>query len=199
MKAWILGLLGGIGSGKSQVAALLAQRGAVVLDADLCAAELLDETEVRDAIRAQFGERVFLEDGSVNRPRLAERVFNSDKDRLRINAIIHPRVRARFKERIAGIRAAEPDRNIVLDIPLLLGSELRAFCDRLVMVKASREVRLKRVMSTRGWKADELDRREACQPSLAEKEEAADGIIENNGTLNELETQLEVFLKSLKT
>lgn len=199
MKASIIGLLGGIGSGKSRVAALLAERGAAVLDADRYAGELLDDPAVRREIRAHFGDRVFLAGGDLDRPRLAERVFNSDEDRARINAIIHPRVRVRFRERIAEIRAAEPDRIIVLDIPLLLGSELRAFCDRLVMVSASREVRLERVMRTRGWDADELDRREACQPSLREKEEAADGIIENNGTLNDLETQVEAFLESLKT
>ena len=170
-----------------------------MLDADRCAGELLDDPAVRHAIRGYFGESVFREDGSVDRNRLAERVFSNEEDRSRVNAIIHPRVRARFKARIAGIRAAEPDRIIVLDIPLLLGSELRAFCDRLIMVRAPREVRLKRVLRTRGWNAEELDRREACQPSLAQKEEAADGIIENNGTLNELETQVEVFLKSLKT
>jgi dephospho-CoA kinase len=193
----VLGLLGGIGSGKSTVAQLLARRGAAVLDADKTAKALLLDSDVRREIRNTFGEKVFREDGHVDRAALADQVFHDPASIDRLNAILHPRVRARLKEEIAQLRARFPEKLLVLDIPLLLGSELRSYCDLLVMVRAPLRNRIDRVQKARGWSEAELRRREALQPSLEAKEAEADVIIENKESMERLEEEVEAFLKTL--
>jgi dephospho-CoA kinase len=196
-KSPVLGLLGGIGSGKSTVAAILERNGAFVLDADRYAGELLSDPEVHREIRNVFGAAVFDEDGRVDRAKLADRIFTREADRQKIHAIIHPRVRAHFKEQVALVRAGPADRIIVLDIPLLLGSELKTLCDVIILVKSSLKARMDRVIRTRGWDQEEIERREACQPSMEEKEAAADIIIENEGTLEQFERKVETTLKHI--
>jgi dephospho-CoA kinase len=196
-KGPIIGLLGGIGSGKSTVATLLDHLGAVVLDADRYARDVLLDCEVRREIKKRFGENIFLENGQVDRARLADRIFENEPDRIAIQAIIHPRVRARMRERITEARTKSPENAIVLDIPLLLGSELRVLCDLLVMVRAPERTRIKRVGKTRKWDEKELRRREACQSSLEDKEKAADVYIDNDGTLEELSKKVEAFYKRI--
>ncbi|MHC4945246.1 MAG: dephospho-CoA kinase [Planctomycetota bacterium] len=193
----VLGLLGGIGSGKTTVAAILERNGAFVLDADRFAGELLFDPEVCREIRKTFGEAVFDESGQVDRAKLADRIFTCETDRQKIHAIIHPRVRSHFKEQVALIQDGPADKVIVLDIPLLLGSELRSLCDLIILVKSSLKTRLKRVARSRGWNQEEIQRREACQPSLEEKEAAADIIIENEGTLEQFEKEVETTLKHI--
>lgn len=196
-KGPILGLLGGIGSGKSTVASMLARLGAVVLDADRYVGELFRDPEVLRELERKFGEKIFLENGRVNRAGLADRIFENDSDRVAIQAIIHPRVRARVRQRVSETRTRSPEKIIVLDIPLLLGSELQGLCDLLVMVRASGRRRLERVRKDRNWDETELKRREACQPSVHEKAEAADVLIDNDGTLEALQKKVESFYKSI--
>ena len=196
-KAPILGLLGGIGSGKSTVAGIFIRLGALVLDADRFVRDLFQDSEVRRELKKKFGEKIFLENGQLDRAGLADRIFENESDRAAIHEIIHPRVRAHIRARIAEARATSPEKVIVLDIPLLLGSKLRALCDLLVMVRASDLVRVGRVEETRNWDKDELLRREACQPSIEEKEKAADMFIDNNGTLEALSSKVEAVYKSI--
>lgn len=196
-KSLTLGLLGGIGSGKSTVAALLGRLGAVVLDADQYVRELLQDPEVRREMLTAFGENVFHPDGRVDKTRLADRIFTHESDRKSINAIIHPRVRKRIKEELTALRGGASKKIIVLDIPLLLGSELESLCDLLVMVRSSETSRLERVRSVRGWDKGELKRREACQATIKEKETAAHAAIDNDGTIKELEDKIISFYENL--
>ena len=196
-KGPILGLLGGIGSGKSTVAGIFTRLGALVLDADRIVRDLFLDPEVRRELKKKFGEKIFLENKQLDRAGLADRIFENESDRAAIHEIIHPRVRARIKACIAEARVTSPEKVIVLDIPLLLGSKLRALCDLLVMVSASDRVRVERVDETRNWDKKELLRREACQPSIEEKEKAANVFIENNGTLEALSSKVEAVYKNI--
>ena len=194
----IIGLLGGIGSGKSAVSKALMRHGAEVLDADRCAGELLDHARVRDEIREAFGDAVFGADGVPDRSKLADLVFASERNRATLNRIIHPRVRARFRDTLRRFTESSADRIIVLDVPLLLGSELIAYCDVLIMVRAPFEMRLERVIKNRGWTRNELVRREASQPNLDEKERAADFFIENDGDLEQLYLRVDSLLERIQ-
>ena len=183
----VMGVIGGIGSGKSAVSEAFRRTGALVLDADALAHEVLERDETRDALKAAFGPNIFDEGNALDRQALARLVFGPEnKEALkRLNAIVHPAVRLELER---GLREAREQgvALIVLDIPLLMESPFLAECDYLVFVKASRDTRLQRV-AQRHWSADELDRRESSQCSLAEKEEASDFILENESSLEELE------------
>ncbi|MBU0754176.1 MAG: dephospho-CoA kinase [Planctomycetes bacterium] len=198
-KTPVLGLLGAIGSGKSTLAAILAKKGAVVLDADRYAADLLLDAEVRREIEAAFSKEVFDGKGFVDRGKLADIIFANEEDRAKAHAIIHPRVRARIKAEMVRAEADPAVQIIVLDIPLLLGSELKTHCDLIILITASLKTRVQRVAEHRGWTRQELLRREACQPSLEEKKAAADCIITNEGTLDILERKVERVLKTLRS
>jgi dephospho-CoA kinase len=192
----VIGLLGGIGSGKSAVAALFAEAGAEVVDADRLAREVL-ETPARAAeVAARFGPSVSAPDGRIDRQALADRVFADPALLEALNAIIHPPVRERILERVrahrggrAGRRAGAPEPVLVLDVPLLAESPLRKECDLLVFVALGEEQRRAR-LERRGWAPGEVERREARQTPLAEKRAMADFEIDNSGPLEA--TRLEV-------
>jgi dephospho-CoA kinase len=187
----VLGILGGIGSGKSTVAAALEKRGARRIDADRIAHALLEEPEVRERVRAAVGDEVLGEDGAVDRGRLGRLVFES-RDALReIEAILHPRVLERMEEEVEEARRDPTVRFIVVDAPLLLESGLERRCDVLVFVEASEETRFLRVKQTRGWDLAELRRREKFQKPLNEKKGHADYVIENDRSARSLEDRVE--------
>lgn len=196
MNRTVLGIVGGIGSGKSTVARFLARLGARVLDADRTAKECLQDPAVLTEIRQVFGKEVFLPEGGVDRRRLADRAFSDPEALARLNTILHPRVRARIREALQN-PGKEGD-VVVLDVPLLVGSELARLCDKVVAVRAPARLRLERVARDRGWDAQELARRESFQPSQAEKEAAADFIIENDGSLESLERKVRELYRALR-
>ena len=174
----IIGLLGGIGSGKSSVARLFAALGARVIDADALAHEALDDRDIRAAVRARWGPEVFGADGRVDRRALGRRVFADRRELARLTRLIHPRVRSRAQallKRWAG-------RTVVLDVPLLLESPLRRAVTRWVFVRAPAAARARRTARTRGWNAGEFARRERFQAGLARKRRRADAMIDNGGT-----------------
>jgi dephospho-CoA kinase len=188
----VLGVLGGIGSGKSRVARLLAGSEDRIVDADALAHAVLATPEVAGLVRERFGEDVLDAAGLPDREALAARVFGPQADpddRLALEGWIHPRVRARILERLREARAAAVP-VIVLDVPLLLENDashgLVRECDALVFVDADEGDREGRVR-TRGWSPGEIARREAHQLPLAEKRRRADHVIHNQGTLDDLE------------
>jgi dephospho-CoA kinase len=195
-KPIVIGLLGGIASGKSTVAGLLAGLGAKVVDADRIAHEVLWDQDVAAAIAAEFGAEVLDETGRPDRRRLGDAVFDDPGKLERLEAIVHPRVRERMEEEIAaafsaGIRA------VVLDVPLLLESELTGITDTLVHVRASREARDRRAAANRGWSRGEVERREHRQTPVDEKQRRADHVIENEGSLEDLELRVRELWKLL--
>lgn len=190
VKSLVIGVVGGIASGKSTVARLLSGPAGVVIDADRIAREVLEAPETRRELARVFGPGVLAPDGRPDREALAARVFASAKDRAALESFTHPRIRARIQAALDDARARHAPR-IVLDVPLLLENEsehgLAAQCDALVFVEADETLRDARAASVRGWPAGEVARREAAQLPLAEKRARADQVIENRGDLAALE------------
>ncbi|MFC8450971.1 dephospho-CoA kinase [Kitasatospora sp. NPDC057223] len=179
-----IGLTGGIGAGKSEVSRLLASYGAVLVDSDLIAREVVAPgTEGLRAVAAEFGPQVLRADGSLDRPALGALVF-ADPERLRaLNAIVHPLVRARSAELEA---AAAPDAVVVHDVPLLAENGLGPLFDLVVVVDAADEVRLDRLVRLRGMAEAEAKARMAAQATREARLAVADLVIDNGGPLDAL-------------
>jgi len=195
----LLGVLGGIASGKSEVARLLAGPDGRVLDADRLAHAALEEPDVRAWLGTRFGPAVIAGE-RVDRAALAAAVFAEPSARRELEARVHPRVRAALRAAIESARAEGVPR-VVLDVPLLLEHEaehgLPAQCDALVFVDADAKVRDARAVARRGWASGELERREALQLPLAAKRDRADFVIRNEGDLDELRAAVGRVLEAL--
>jgi dephospho-CoA kinase len=183
-----VGLTGGVGSGKSTVAALLADLGATVVDADVIAREVVEPgTPGFDSVVAAFGAGVVTAGGELDRPRLAEVVFNDADARERLNAIVHPLVGARFAE----ITDAAPDDAIVVyDVPLLVEGNLAGGFDAVLVVETPAEKRLDR-LAARGMEAADALARMAAQAGDDERRAVAHEVISNAGSREELRAQVE--------
>ncbi|WP_242887257.1 dephospho-CoA kinase [Actinomadura litoris] len=190
-----VGLTGGIGSGKSEVAALLAARGAVVIDADRLAREAVAPgTPGLAAVVAEFGDGVLLTSGELDRERLGSIVF-ADPDRLAaLNAIVHPLVADLTRERRD---AAPADAVVVHDVPLLVENGLESRYDEVVVVDAPEEARLDRLTSRRGMTEDDARARMASQATREQRRAVATFVIDNSGTLDDLVPQVDALWKAL--
>jgi dephospho-CoA kinase len=177
--ATVVGLLGGVGSGKSTVARLLAGHGARVLDADRVARGVLASPPVRAAVRRAWGSGVIGRDGRPDRAALARIVFRDGRALRRLNRLVHPRVVARIRRDATRMRRGR--RPVVIDAPLLLETPLRRLCGLLVFVDAPVARRARRTARERGWAPGELARRERFQAGLARKRRLADVVIDNGG------------------
>lgn len=193
----VIGVLGGIGSGKSAVARRIAGESGVLIDADAIAREVVEERAVRERLRDVFGDSVLRADGSLDRAALGERVFSDASARRELEALTHPRIRDRIRRALDDALARGVPR-VALDVPLLVENDaqhgLLARCDELWFVDASLEARDARVRATRGWKAGEVERRERAQAPLAGKRARAHVVIPNEGTLAELERAVDLAL-----
>ncbi len=188
----VIGLAGGIGSGKSLVAQIMNELGAVVLDADATAHDVLSDAEVIGTIREWWGPSVVDGEGRVDRRRVAEIVFQDAAQRLRLEELIHPRIYARWDEVLHGrLGSAGPARAVVIDAPLLFEAKLDAICDVIVFVESDDATRRRRVAENRGWTSDELARREKMQKTLDSKRTRADYIVENNSSVSDLRRRVE--------
>jgi len=190
-----VGLTGGIGSGKSSVARLLAAHGALIIDADAIAREVVEPGQPALAeIRDRFGERVIAE-GRLDRAALAAIVFSDPEALQSLNAITHPRVQQRTEELIASHADAQV---IVHDIPLLVeGGVERYDWDLIVVVDAPDELRLERLVR-RGMTREDAERRMAAQATREERLAAADVVIDNAGPLADLEPQVDRLWSQLR-
>jgi len=193
----IIGLLGGVGSGKSSVAKILGSLGAEIIDADKIAADCLGDSKIAKDIERSFGNHVIDANGAVDRKALADLVFTDERNRQKLHAIIHPAIREAMRRRLDGIRRRDRNAWIVIDAPLLLESPFRAECDLLVMVDVPFAVRVERVKASRRWSETELKRRESTQASLDEKTKAAHVVIDNAGSLKDLEKRVTEFFTRL--
>lgn len=185
-----VGLTGGIGSGKSLVAALFAERGATVIDADVLARVVVaPDSEGLREIAAEWPEAI-RPDGALDREAMARIVFGDEAARARLNAIIHPRVRLRAEE----LERAAPDGLVVHVVPLLFEGEFWRRCDRTVVVIAPDEVRIARVVARDEAERADVERRMAAQIDPALARTRADYVIENDGDLTQLrERTLRVY------
>ena len=186
-----IGLTGGIGSGKSTAAARFAELGALVIDADVLAREAVEPgTDGLAAVVAEFGEQVLDADGRLDRPALARLVFGDEAARGRLNAIVHPRVRARAVELIA---AAPPGTVVVQDVPLLVETEQAGAYDLVVVVEAPEELRVRRLAADRGMSAEEVRARMASQATDEQRRAVADVVLVNDGTPDDLSAKVDAL------
>jgi dephospho-CoA kinase len=191
-----VGLTGGIGAGKSEVARLLASYGAILVDSDLIAREVVAPgTQGLAAVVAEFGADVLAPDGSLDRPKLGAIVFADEERRQALNAIVHPLVGARSAE----LRKAAGPGDIVLhDVPLLTENGLAPSYDVVVVVDADPATQLDRLRRLRGMTEDEARSRMAAQASRQERLAVADLVIDNDGPLDALEPQVRAVWERLR-
>lgn len=195
---FVVGLTGDIASGKSTVAALLTKKGALVLDADVLVQELYADKEFAKQVASLFAVQVLLADGTVNRAALGQLVFEDATSMARLEALVHPAVaslRDRKVAAYAGQVAADPMPIVVYEAVKLLESGHGRSCEAILCVTSSPGIQLRRLMENRGLAAAEARERLAAQPSREAKEHLAQGVplfwIPNNGTLEQLEAQVE--------
>jgi dephospho-CoA kinase len=198
--SFVVGVFGGIASGKSAVARMLAGKDGVVIDADRIAREILETPGVRFELLTAFGGRVFDLDGKPDRGVIARTVFANPGARAKLEAFTHPPIRAKIRAELQAARKAGVP-VIVLDVPLLLendaGHGLLAECDETVFVDATDELREARASASRGWRPGEVARREAAQMPLSTKRARAGMVVENRGSLSELEASVEKLAAEL--
>jgi len=177
----VIGLTGAIGSGKSRVAAALAELGCLVIDSDKLGHEVTEQPDVVRALAAWWGPDVLRPDGRLDRRKVAQIVFADRGEKTRLETLVHPLIAERRRAIIAGVDKHSAIKAIVLDSPLLLESNLACECDAVVFVHASDQQRLRRVRE-RGWDAQELARRDRWQLPVREKRARADFVIDNDGS-----------------
>jgi dephospho-CoA kinase len=186
----LVGLTGGIGSGKSTVARLLEKRGAVVFDADLLAREAVEPgTPGHAAVIERFGADVLAPGGELDREALASIVFADPAARRDLEQIVHPEVRRLFAEGSEAYR--DTDRVVVFSAPLLVETGMHTAFEILVVVSATVATQIERLMRQRGMSEASIRARIDAQAPLEDKAAAADFIVDNEGTLDELESQVE--------
>lgn len=193
----IIGLCGGIGAGKSLVAAEFERLGCLVVDSDRLNHEVLGRADVRETLRQWWGDAVLDATGAVDRRRIAEIVFQDPAEKRRLESLVHPLIAER---RVAMIRAVEGRsavKAIVVDSPLLFESNLARECDAIVFVDASEPQRLRRLNQERGWDAAELKRRERWQLSPVEKRSRSEFVITNDGPREQVRPQVVDILKQI--
>lgn len=192
-KLVVIGVVGGIASGKSVVARRLAEWGAAQLDADRTGHEVLDEPSVRDALVARWGSDILDAEGRVNRRAVASVVFGGGsasqqaraaEERRFLEQIVHPRIRARLEKEIERLREEGQTPAVVLDAALLFETQWNTLCDEILFVDVPREMRLERARRSRGWTDEQFAWREAAQWDTERKRQAADVVIDNSQDFN---------------
>ena len=192
--ALIIGLTGGIASGKSTVASMLKKEGITVIDADVESRRAVEKgEEAYDHIVNHFSQNILLEDGSINRARLGEIIFNNKEERMKLNDIVHPAVRNRMlQKKEQAVSNGEPV--IIMDIPLLFESEFTELVDKTLLVFVDEDIQLQRLMVRNHYSRQEALARIHSQMPLIEKKRLADVIIDNNGSVEQTELQLKNVL-----
>ena len=192
--ALIIGLTGGIASGKSTIANMLKNEGITVIDADVESRLAVEQgEEAYDHIVNHFSKSILLEDGSINRAKLGEIIFNIKEERMKLNEIVHPAVRKRMLQKK---ESAENNGEaiIIMDIPLLFESKFTELVDKTLLVFVDEDIQLQRLMERNHYSKQEALARIHSQMPLAEKKRLADVVIDNNGSLEQTELQLKNVL-----
>ena len=185
----IIGLTGSIASGKSTIADMIRNMGLPIVDADLVARQVVEVGSPTLAeIVEEFGQDILLSTGEMGRAKVGAIIFNDEQNRLKLNSIIHPAIRVEMiRQRDAYVGEGK---HVVMDIPLLFESKLQHLVDKILVVTVSPDVQLQRLMTRNNLSKEEAEARIASQLPLKEKEEGADAIIYNNGTIEQSKHQL---------
>jgi dephospho-CoA kinase len=190
----VIGLTGGIASGKSTVSAMFAEMGVTVIDADIEARLAVEKGEkAYNDIVSHFGAGILEENGGINRQKLGSIIFNDEEKRKMLNSIVHPAVRERMAHKRQKAEAAN-EKAIVLDIPLLFESKLTGLVEKIILVYVDEKTQLERLMMRNNFSVDEALSRIKSQMPLKDKVDLADEVIDNSGSIEESRTQLMAIL-----
>lgn len=190
----VIGLVGGIGSGKSRVAAELAALGGFVVDGDRLGHEALRQPEILSAVVQRFGPEILDDSGQVVRKKLASLVFGDERARRDLEALVFPWIGRRVREEFTKAEADAAAKFLVLDAAVMLEAGWNDVCERLIFVEAPRAVRLRRLAEQRGWTEDDVLARERVQLPLEEKRRRADAVLVNDGTVEAMASDLRRIL-----
>ncbi|HVK11655.1 MAG TPA: dephospho-CoA kinase [Gemmataceae bacterium] len=190
----VIGLVGGIGAGKSAAAAAMARRGGRVVDGDRLGHEALELPDVKRQLVERWGKRVLKPNGAANRRAIAGIVFDAPAELKALEAMVFPHIGRRARDEIAVAQADPVVRFVVLDAAVMLEAGWADACDRIVYVDASRGVRLARLAARSGWTPDEVAAREAAQLAPEAKRAHADAVLVNDGTPGELQEYVDRLL-----
>ena len=180
----VIGLVGGIGSGKSVVGEILVELGCVVTNSDRVAHECLEEPSVVTMLVSRWGDRILSPDGSPDRSAISGIVFSDDAERIWLESVLHPMVNHRRRMTFESLDPNTP--GFVIDAPLLFEAGIDSECDMIFFVDAPLDQRLERVMTSRGWSEENLTAREARQMSLEVKRARSTHLISNDGSIEDL-------------
>jgi dephospho-CoA kinase len=196
----IVGLTGGIASGKSLVTRVLRDLGAHIIDADKIVHELLspDHDACREVV-GHFGDKIRLPDGSIDRRKLGDIIFNHPEERVWLNQCIHPRVFKAYQTQVHYLRERQPDAIVIMDAALLIETGYHKHMDRLIVVYSDQKDQVSRLMERDRFTLEQALARISSQMPLNEKRKYADYVIENTGTREETELQAQEIFEKLKT
>ncbi|PIC65264.1 dephospho-CoA kinase [Sporosarcina sp. P13] len=191
----IIGLTGSIASGKSTVATMLREKGYPIVDADVIARQVVEPgSPLLFEIKEVFGDSVIEENGSLHRENLGAIIFNDETKRRQLNELMHPVIRIQMVSQKEQYLEQEYQ-TVIMDIPLLFESKLHSYVDKILVVSVTKEVQKQRLIARNELTEQEADARIASQLDMNSKEQGADAVIHNNGTMEETEKQLVEILE----
>lgn len=194
----IVGLTGSIASGKSTVSEMFQKLGAYLIDYDILAREIVEpHAKAWQAIIDEFGSEILNKDLTLNREKLGQIVFDNPDKLAKLNQLTHPAVFQAASERVEEIEKIDPEAIIIKDVPLLIETGIHKTVDKVIVVSATKENRLQRLMD-RGFSHDEAEKRIASQLPIREKVKHADFVIHNDGSIGDTQKQVQEIFKSLK-
>lgn len=192
-----IGLTGGIAAGKSTVSEMLVKRGAVLIDADVIAREIMEPGHpVLQSVVDRFGRGVLREDGALDRKKLGAIVFSNPAERKALEAITHPAIRSQMRDTMNQLEAENPNRLVIADIPLLYESGLESLYGEIMVVYVPREVQLERLVQRDGLALSEAEARLNAQMDIELKKQKADIVIDNSKDLDDTERQIDDFWRN---
>ena len=199
MSVYLIGLTGGIASGKSTVARRLVEHGAVHIDADELARRVVEPGKpAYDAIVAEFGRDVLRHDGTIDRAKLGEEVFSDDAARSRLNAIVHPAVRQLSGKLFAKAEAEDPDAVVVYDVPLLVEASVDHPFDLVVVTNAPRRTQVRRLVEERGFDPIQAEARVDAQVDNTSRLAIADVVIDTDESMAHTMSQTDALWQRIK-
>lgn len=193
----IIGIAGGIGSGKSFVAKLFGESGCLIIDSDELVRSAYEQSRVKQTLRSWWGDEIFNSLGQVSKKAIADRIFHDPEQRRRLEQFLHPLVAQEREKLMHAVAQDSQIRAFVWDTPLLFETGLYYQCDAVVFVDAPAELRLSRVRQSRNWDAAELAKRENLQWPLDKKQEISDYNIVNAADVDEVRRQVRNILSQI--
>ena len=194
----VIGLVGGIGAGKSTAAKCFEKRGGLVIDADIVGHEVLRRADIIEKAVERWGEGIRKSDGSLDRRAIGKIVFSDPGERKVLEQVVFPLIQERCKQLIQEAKGNPVVKFIVLDAAVMLEAGWNEVTDRIVYVDTPREIRLKRVAARSGWSAEELSSRESAQWPEEMKKKRADAVLMNIAQIEELQLQIDRLLREWK-